>query len=300
MVGAGFRLAPAFYMLLFSACQPQTVITLAFLGDINLGRDVHPTTASLDVILPYLQSADLALANLESPLAETQPQGYGQGYNLCAPAADAAQLSGWGLDILSIANNHSSDCGIHGTVRTAGILAGRGITALGFGAQPLYREVHGIPLAFLAFDDATSPLDAEVAVAQIRAAREMGALVVVSVHWGVEYQGGASQRQEDLASQFAEAGAVVIWGHHPHVLQPVEWIETPLGRTLVLYSLGNALFDQGGLDDTRQSALVMVTLETGGVTSVRAVPFEIDIINSNLLEPDAQTAQIILDRLQLP
>lgn len=300
IVGAGLRLAPACFMLLLAACRAQPAVTLAFLGDINLGRDAHPSATSFDVILPELQSADLALANLESPLAQIQLKTAGQGYNLCAPAEDAALLSGWGLDILSIANNHSFDCGLNGPMETASILAADGISAIGLGTQPFTTEVKGLPLAFLAFEDVTSALDARAAAAHISQTRETGAQVIVSMHWGMEYQGGASQHQKDLARQFAEAGASIIWGHHPHVLQPAEWIQTTWGRTLVLYSLGNALFDQGGLDDTRQSALVLVMLEAGGIRSVRAVPFDIDITQSRLVEPDEVTAQIILDRLKLP
>jgi Putative enzyme of poly-gamma-glutamate biosynthesis (capsule formation) len=96
------------------------------------------------------------------------------------------------------------------------------------------------------------------------------------------------------------AGAVLVWGHHPHVLQPVEWIETARGKALILYSLGNTLFDQVGLSDTRQSALVVITLNAQGVTKVRAVPFVIDVVESRLLVPDAETVKQIQDNIQIP
>jgi poly-gamma-glutamate capsule biosynthesis protein CapA/YwtB (metallophosphatase superfamily) len=69
---------------------------------------------------------------------------------------------------------------------------------------------------------------------------------------------------------------------------------------LVLYSLGNALFDQGGLADTRQATLVAVTLDSKGVKSAHAVPFEIDASRSLIIQPDAQTARQILHRINLP
>jgi poly-gamma-glutamate synthesis protein (capsule biosynthesis protein) len=125
-------------------------------------------------------------------------------------------------------------------------------------------------------------------------------VVVVSVHWGMEYQGSASDRQEALAQQFAEAGAALIWGHHPHVLQPAVWIPTARGKTLVLFSLGNALFDQAGLPDTRQSALVLAALDANGMRSARAVPFEIDVARSLIVQPDAQIVQHILNKINLP
>jgi poly-gamma-glutamate synthesis protein (capsule biosynthesis protein) len=277
-------------------------VTLALLGDINLGRGVLPSANSLAYLAPDLSAADLALANLESPLSS---QGDGpvaptSGYNLCTSSAHASLLHAWGLDLLSIANNHSLDCGPDGPTETAIALDGANIIPLGPGMEPVYENISSLHLAFFAFDDVSSSLDEYAAVQAIRSARQAGDWVIVSIHWGMEYQGGASERQKMLAQQFAEAGAALVWGHHPHVLQPVEWVETSQGKTLVLYSLGNALFDQGGLADTRQSALAMVTLDANGVTNLRFVPFVIDMIQSRVVAPDATTGEKILERLNLP
>jgi poly-gamma-glutamate synthesis protein (capsule biosynthesis protein) len=125
-------------------------------------------------------------------------------------------------------------------------------------------------------------------------------VVVVYVHWGMEYQSGATDRQKALARQFADAGAVLVVGSHPHVLQPAGWIPTAQGKTLVLFSLGNALFDQAGLPDTRQSAMVLVTLDSQGVSSVQVTPFEIDPAGSRILPPDPQVAAQIRLILALP
>jgi poly-gamma-glutamate capsule biosynthesis protein CapA/YwtB (metallophosphatase superfamily) len=288
-------------ILLISCNSARRAITLALLGDLSIGRGVHPTSASLSTLAPELQAADLSLANLESPLAElAPPSGTGGGYNLCAPAKRAGLLSIWGLDLLSLANNHRFDCGPDGPIETARLLTSLGIAPIGPGPEPLQREIHGLKLAFLAFDDVSSPLDGAAAAQAIQSARKQGAVVVVSVHWGAEYQAGASDRQKALAEQLAQAGAALIVGTHPHVLQPAEWIPTPLGKTLVLYSLGNALFDQPGLPDTRQSALVVVRLDAQGVQSVRLVPFEIDLVHSRIVQPAAAMAEKIRERLQLP
>ncbi len=116
--------------------------------------------------------------------------------------------------------------------------------------------------------------------------------MIVSIHWGLEYQAGAARFQRELADQLAEAGAVLIWGHHPHVLQPAAWVDD--SKTLVLYSLGNALFDQYGLAYTRQSALALVTLSPEGVTDFRAIPFLIDVPDSCLVEADPVSVKVIL------
>ncbi len=254
---------------------------------------------SLAYLEPEMSKADLALANLESPLAQVLPIDT-SGYNLCALSNRVDLLSTWGLDILSIANNHSLDCGMNGSVGTKSILETAGISSIGTSLQPLYRVVNGLHLAFLGFDDVSSLLDVNAATQAVRSAYSTGAVVVISIHWGAEYQGAATNRQKSLAEQFAQAGAALIWGHHPHVLQPAEWIETPQGKTLVLYSLGNALFDQGGLAATRQSALVEVSLSSSGVNFVRAVPFEIDMSDSCVVKPGVNTGETILKRLNLP
>jgi poly-gamma-glutamate synthesis protein (capsule biosynthesis protein) len=295
-IGAGLRLAPILLSLLLAACGKTPTVTLALLGDVNLGRGVVPTPESFAYLSPWLDSADLALANLESPLANYPPSGAGEDYNLCVLGPQTSLLSGWGLDLLAIANNHRYDCGPAGPFETTSLLANAGLGAVGPGMDPVTREVNGLPLAFLAFDDVSAPLDAGAAVDAIRSARQAGSLVIVSVHWGMEYQGGPSERQQDLARQFAAAGAALLWGHHPHVLQPVAWIDS----TLVAYSLGNALFDQAGLADTRRSALLLVTLDENGVTGVQAVPFEIDLQASRLAAPEADSQRLIFERLELP
>ncbi len=310
-------LAIIFCSLVFipSACQPRQTVTLALLGDLMLGRGVDPGPGALAYLTPDLSAADLALANLESPLSPFLPAS-DSAYNLCALSVRADLLSAWGFDLVSIANNHANDCvlsaAVEGSHQTRSALEAAGINAIGPGMEPIYREVNGLQLAFLAFDDASSPLDENAAVQTIRSASATGSVVIVAVHWGAEYQAGASDRQKSLAQEFTDAGAALIWGHHPHVLQPAAWInpqrdthpcegfEPSQGCTLVLYSLGNALFDQGGLEDTRRSALVLVTLNTDGVIAVRNVPFEIDIVNSRVVQPDAATAEKIQDRLNLP
>jgi hypothetical protein len=287
--------------LLVSCQSTRRTVTLALLGDLMLGRGIDPTRASLAYLTPELQAADLSLAGLESPLAISLPAAeYGAGYNLCAPAARAALLSAWDLDLLSIANNHRFDCGPAGPDETIRILTAAGLAPVGPGPEPFTREIRGLKLAFLAFDDILAPLDETAAVRAIQSARAEGGVVVVSVHWGMEYQQGATDRQKALARQFARAGAALVVGTHPHVLQPAEWIPTEAGKTLVLYSLGNALFDQPGLPDTRQSALLVVKLDASGVQTVRLVPFVIDVPGSRVEAPDPQTARQIRNRIDLP
>ena len=288
----------------------KQIVTLALLGDISLARGVQPDADSFSALAAQLNSADLALANLESPL---DPKGTPEeqatpasSYNLCAPAENAKMLKAWGLDLLSLANNHALDCSPDGLTQTMAAIEGQNLIGIrspnidGAIGGPYYRKVNGLSLAFLAFDDVTQPIDIEAAAAMVRTAKEQGALVIVSVHWGAEYQPSPSPRQKEIGQALAQAGAALIWGHHPHVLQPSEWIETDNGSSLVFYSLGNALFDAYGLADTSRSALILVKVDRHGIVDVQVVPFVIDAINSRVIPADLSTEQKILQRLNLP
>ena len=308
--GAGSTPAPFVVLVLvlisLLTCQPYPpTVTLAIMGDIMLGRGVNPGPDSFASIQHDLFASDLVLANLESPVSPNPPA-LRSSFNLCTISNRAEFLHSWGITLVSIANNHNLDCGPDGLKQTRSVLQKAGITPIGAKMEPVYLEKNNLHLAFLAFDDISSPLDEKAAEKAIRTARLTGAVVVVSIHWGAEYQGGASDRQKSLANEFSQAGAALVWGHHPHVLQPAVWIRSATvgGRdkkpTLVLYSLGNAIFDQGGLENTQQSALVVVTMDGTGVTSIHCIPFVIDVINSRVFLPDAGTAAMIRDRLKLP
>jgi len=274
-----------------ASLTPAPSVTLAFLGDVMLGRAVHPSPETFSYLEPYLTSADLALANLESPLTDAPVQTESP-YALCAAPENVGYLAEAGFDLLALSNNHSLDCGAEGLLETQSALTDAGLGFIGPGPEPVNRVVNGIRLAFLAFD-ATGGFDLELAARAVRSRREAGAVVIVSIHWGAEYQSGASSSQEQIAAGLAGAGAALIWGHHPHVLQPAEWILD--GKTLVLYSLGNALFDQHGLEATRRSALVLVRLDPSGVQGLEVIPFKIDVQNGRIVETGAEEAQVILE-----
>jgi len=271
--------------------KPAPSVTLALLGDVMLGRAVHPSIATFSYLERYLTSADLALANLESPLTDAPVQ-IESPYALCATPENVTYLANAGFDLLALANNHSLDCGIEGLLETQAALTDAGLGFIGPDPEPAYRVINGIRLAFLAFD-ATGRFDIGAAVQATRSAREAGAIVVVSVHWGAEYQAGASTGQKQMAEELSDAGATLIWGHHPHVLQPAEWIHD--GKTLVLYSLGNALFDQYGLGATRRSALVLAKLDSSGVQELEIIPFLIDLQDSRIVEAGPEDARVIMN-----
>jgi poly-gamma-glutamate capsule biosynthesis protein CapA/YwtB (metallophosphatase superfamily) len=279
--------------------------SLAFLGDVMLGRGVAQAHASLerpwglalDAIRPDLQAADLALANLESPLT-SQPLLH-PGYDLRGPGTAAGALSAADLDLVSLANNHALDAGPAGLSDTRAALQAVGVSWIGPQAKVVLRQIQGQRLAFLAFEDVTAPLDLAQVEQAVKEARRQADWVIVSMHWGGEYRPSPDARQAQLAQVLADAGADVVWGQHPHVLQRLDWVQG-MGRprpTLVIYSLGNALFDQVEPIDGRRAALLLLRFDVGKIQQVQAFPFVIDPIHAQLLLAGEADAAVILERL---
>jgi len=308
-------------------------LTLALVGDVMLGRGVAQAldgdwVAAFAEVRPWLAEADgstdlaevLAFANLESPLT-TVPFSpsvliggdEGGAYDLRAPPEAVVALEDAGFDVVSLANNHVLDAGETGaretvnTLRAVGIvpLVSQGVGTLvnrETGASPGWSPAHqssnyqstNLPIyQVLAFDDSVTPLDVGAAVEAVAAAAEQADLVLVSIHWGGEYQAAPCSRQQAIARALAGAGARLIVGHGPHVLQRVEWV----GETLVAYSLGNFLFDQPYPADCRWGAILRVTLRGDRIVAVEAVPTVVERGRVVPAGPDAAAA--ILARLNL-
>ena len=282
---AGLSLTLVLIALALSTHSPPSSLTLAFVGDVMLGRDVAAAldgdwSAALADARPWLAEADLAIANLESPLT-TAPFDGGR-FDLRAPPQAVAALSAAGFDLVSLANNHALDGGEAGLAETLSTLEQAGISALTGSDMQRFGNV-----AVLAFLDTGQTFDAS-AIAQAAARSDF---VVVSMHWGAEYY-TVTERQRALARKLVAAGADLIVGHGPHVLQPVERVD----GALVAYSLGNFLFDQP-FPDTRQGAILRITLDRGSITLVEAIPTVIRHGRVHLAAGDEATA--ILSRLRV-
>jgi poly-gamma-glutamate capsule biosynthesis protein CapA/YwtB (metallophosphatase superfamily) len=315
----GFNIAFLIFLVLGLSGSSGTVddVTLALLGDVMLGRGVAESFSrsagqsgsaavwerAFAVLSPYIARADLTLANLESPLSQSEIPGDSRSptMSLCASAASIRELQTIGFDLFALANNHTHDCPDQQPDETRNILRSAGLEGIPPGYAPLWRSIKEHRLAFFAFDDISSPLDWAAAQQAVKEARSAGGIVIISLHWGLEYDSAPSSRQVRLAQELADAGAALIWGHHPHVLQPAAWVQ---GKnqpypTLVAYSLGNALFDQYAIPDANHSALVLVHILGGWVRGVYGVPFEIHSQECVLRSASPETARQVLDRLKV-
>ena len=283
----------AFFAILGVRSAPRPV-TIALMGDVMLGRGVARALSvsgwdnAFAAVRPQYREADLVLANLESPFSAQDPPAEGSNLRWLAAPPEARQaLQSGGFDLLSLANNHSLDGGEAGAALTADILRQAGITGIPRAGPAVFKEVNGLRLGFLAFDDVSAPLDLADSIAKVRIAAASCDLLVVSIHWGQEFSSEPSERQELLASELVKAGAGVIWGHHPHVLQRLEWLERGEDKpALVAYSLGNTLFDQLYPQTAREGAILLVTADRQGVQSVRVLPVAIDPLHGRVNPAD--------------
>ena len=244
-------------------------------------------------ITPYVTAADYAAANLEVTLAgPSRPyQGYPM-FNSPDAIVDAAKNAGF--DMLLTANNHMYDSGEDGFLRTVRTIREKGLTALGTreeAEEPAYtvQDINGIKVGMVCYTYEQRPenyrsdrvyLNKNILSATCSALvnsfvgteldlfyTEIGGILeqmrndgaeatVMFIHWGVEYQLTQNAEQQQIAQKLCDLGFDVIVGGHPHVVQPVELLEStvdPEHRTVCLYSMGNAVSNQ------RQGELTSIT-----------------------------------------
>lgn len=282
---------------MLTACSRSTVdFTLTLGGDIILARDGQPIFDSqgktidpwVDLqkqgVLADQEAAvlDLFFANLESPLGAASSAAGDM--NLCGDPAQVKVLIEGGIDLVSLANNHRDDCSPNGAETTQAYLKAQNILSAGVGNNPTYLDTPDGKMAVIATEDVTGSMDETALLSSIKNAREKAKIVVVAVHWGNEYQAGPDERQKSLAQQIADAGADVIWGHHPHVLQKMQWLQSADGRqVLVLYSLGNLLADQWMLEDAQRSALVRLSFNESKINEIEIIPL-VMVQNNKMLQ----------------
>jgi hypothetical protein len=274
----------------------EEAVELIAVGDVMPGRGVTGEPEPLAAVAPWLRATDLALGNLECVIAVGGTPRPGP-YRLRAPLPAVATLRQAGFDLLGLANNHALDYGPAALAETASRLEEAGIAAVGTGATPgaaaqaTIREVSGVRLAFLAFNTVPDPDDVDesggwapvrwdpaMATAGVATARQQADAVIVSMHWGYEYEVRPDPAQRDIAQALLDAGADLVVGHHPHVVQgtqvglraSVENPGAPQGQ-FVAYSLGNLLFDQGS-GETRQGLALRAFFDDRGLRAVQALP----------------------------
>jgi poly-gamma-glutamate synthesis protein (capsule biosynthesis protein) len=279
---------------------PRAAITLIAAGDVSFGRIAgqmllrDPSTDFFGSIRPWLASADVRFANLEGPLSEQKGETQSPTVPLVftGPPSGADALARAGFTLVSTANNHAWDYGERALIETIENLDRAGVVHAGTGRdreasrRAAVVDVGGFHLAVIAVTDIWNqgPLvkhradafvgraeEADLAAA-VKAARAGAEAVIVSYHGGVEYTDTPITRTRGILHAAIDAGADAVIGHHPHVIQGVEWYR---GKP-ILYSLGNLLMRMHRDHPwTELGYMGRLELHRGAPPGVEACPFRI-------------------------
>lgn len=270
--------------------------TILFGGDVMLSRGINNVMSKHnDFTYPFqklqdlIVGADVAVINLEGPVS-THGTNRGSIYSFRANPEALEGLVFAGIDLVTLANNHTGDYGPEALSETIELLKSAGIKIVGAGIDMTsamsvsYIEANGLKIAFLGATPlspawltrqdsapAVAPLREQSIIDGIRDARNHGAdIVAVLLHWGNEYETKHLVSQEVMAHRFVDAGATLVIGHHPHVVQEVE----RYNGGVIAYSLGNFIFDQNMTADTRHGLLLKVIFKGKEISSVQEIPIQ--------------------------
>lgn len=271
---------------------PVRDITLAFAGDTLLGSRVGDLIDAKGAdypwggVAPTLARADIAMVNLECCVS-TRGTPYDKTWTFRARPSSLDGLVHAGVDIVSLANNHSEDYGSDALLDTIAYLDQRGVAHVGAGAnkdeawRPVVLEAGGYKVGFLAgtvfYPEEWTPTaqrpgicsarDIGALAAAVAKLREQVDYVVVSLHWGVEGDSNPDAFQRRCGRALIDAGADLVIGHHPHVLQGIEVYK---GKAIV-YSLGNFVFTHSSRR-SQDSGIVLATFDEEGLAALRFLP----------------------------
>jgi len=273
--------------------------SLIFVGDIIGARGVEGVVRArqgnwdslLDPARRWLSEADLTIGNLETPVSQGGSV-IAKNYAFRSPPELLPTLARAGFDVLSMANNHVLDYGPTAMEDTARALADNGlrtggVAKVGEPQTPLIEDVRGLKVGFLFYCDPDTPYACArefkifdprpVEVSEEILRRDIGALrsqvdvLAVVMHWDIENAAGPTRHTRTLARAIIDLGADVVVGSHPHVQFPIERYKSGV----ILYSLGNFVFDQAARPATRVARVARVVVGKGAVRAVQILPMEI-------------------------
>ncbi len=279
----------------------SSAVVMNFVGDVMLGRYVMATgeLSGYDSLFShvddYWDAADLVFANLENAVLQDNVSTYDEAdkdIHLWSSYEGLESAVEAGINVWGCANNHSADYGERAIQELTEYFQTEDIAYSGVGgsiedaAQYTCIDLDGLTVAFISLADAdicfetTLATDSQGGILStayedysqlVYEAAQEADVTVVYIHWGEENATSVNDSQTRLAHHLADAGADIIIGSHPHVLQDVELY----GDSIIFYSLGNFLFDQGNTY-ARDSVMVEYTMEADGSGAFRLYTVRID------------------------
>ncbi|MFJ7744506.1 CapA family protein [Peribacillus sp. NPDC097295] len=285
------------------ASKPNDTITMSMVGDIMMGRYVAEVTDNhgFDYLFrymkPYFNASDYVSGNYEHPALAKDVSKYEEAdtaIRLNSYGNGIEAVKNAGFSVMTLANNHMMDFEEQGLVDTINQFESNDMDYVGVGSNITkakeninYQDIKGVRVATLGFTDVygknavaknnqagllnSNPDLLFEMIGNAKDAKKGNAdLVVVNMHWGQEYATSATGRQTELAKAVIDAGADIIIGHHPHVVQSFDVYKDGI----IFYSLGNFVFDQGWTR-TKDSAMVQYHLTEDGKATVDVLPLQI-------------------------
>lgn len=298
--------------------SPNETVSLSFVGDLLLGEYVDPVMQreGYDFLykqsLLYLSEPDLTAGNLEHPVTSGGVPVEGTPYVFKGSPDALPALRDAGFDVVSLANNHALDQGVEGMLDTMKHLDEAGISHMGAGSNdteafsPVIKEVRGIKVAYIGLSrvvpfaswkadknvaGVAETYETKRAVAAIAKAKEQADIVVVMVHWGKERVDQPEPYQKDYARQYIDAGADLVIGSHPHVLQGFEMYK---GKWIA-YSLGNFIFTAFPKGTAGETGVLDAVCTKSGDCDMTFHPMF--TVNAQPTPLEADAAKALLDRL---
>lgn len=269
-------------------------LSLVMVGDVLIHGSVYEDaktsngydfTSMLSEMKPIISSYDLAFYNQESILGGTE-LGLSTYPRFNSPYEVGDALLDTGFNLVSLANNHTLDRGEQAILNSTNYWKTKDAYVAGSYSSEadrkhiLIKEKNGIRYALLSYTCWTNGLsipggknyllniyDKEIVKRDIESIRNKVDLLMVSMHFGDEYSFTPSREQKEITSYLAGLGVNIIIGHHPHVVQPIEFIDD----TLVIYSLGNFLSGQRGIEKLTG---IMVSTEVVKDTNTNQISLE--------------------------
>lgn len=246
--------------------------TIILTGDIMLGRSVMTTSLGknnphypFEKVADTLKEADLVFGNLENPVVTNCPP-VDSGFKFCTDPAMIEGLIFAGIDIVNLANNHTLNYGRDGFNETKEYLNKNKIDYVGDG-NLVIKNIGGTNFGFLGFDFLTEePKEEDYQL--VESSNKKVDVLIVMIHWGVEYVAFPNNMQKSTANNLVNSGADIIVGNHPHWVQSIEYID---GKP-IFYSLGNFVFDQDWSEETKKGLAIRLTYEGDNLSEIEKLP----------------------------
>ena len=209
-----------------------------------------------------LKNDDIVLANLEGPITSNPSKTINKNnapLQFTFSTTTALLLKNEGITMFGLANNHTLNFGNAGLEETKKHLAENNLDYFGdpsnIGEISIVKEINGMKIGFVGYHE-FSYKNYDKIISEITRLRPITDFLIVSAHWGIEYNKNYTQDQQNKAHQFIDAGADLVLGAHPHVVEPVEIYK----NKHIFYSLGNFIFDQDFSYATTHGLAVRITI----------------------------------------